>query len=102
MNSTPSPKASEPDDVLVARADERLAHAYAEIARADEQLARINEQLSKLDRDATRHPSAVLSRRPPRGRLRGLVGLLLAACIFGAAFVSNSKNDAVMPLAARV
>ena len=36
MNSTPSPKAIEPDDALVARADERLAHVYAQIASADE------------------------------------------------------------------
>jgi hypothetical protein len=57
MNSTTDPKAIEPDDVLVARADERLVHAYAEIARADEQLAPVNEQLSKLEHDAARHPS---------------------------------------------
>ena len=51
MNSTTAPKAIEPDDVVVARADERLVHAYDQIARADEQLARLNEQLSKLEQE---------------------------------------------------
>ncbi len=68
MNSTTDPKAIEPDDVLVARADERLAHAYDQIARADEQLARLTDQLSKLEHDAARHPSTVVSHRPSRGR----------------------------------
>ena len=39
---------------LVARADERLAHAYQQIARADEELARFNEQVFKLERRAGR------------------------------------------------
>src|SRR5260370_14255767 len=93
MNSTPNPEAVEPNDVLIARADERLAHAYQQIAQADEQLARVNEQLSRLDHDAARSPSAVLGRLPSRGRpmLRGLTGLLLAACILVAAFVSQSS-----------
>jgi hypothetical protein len=93
MNSTPSPKTIDPDEALVARADERLAHAYAQIARADEQIARVNEQIAKLDHGAARDPSAAGSRRPARGRslLRGLIGLLLAACIFLAAFVSQSS-----------
>ncbi|WP_244549060.1 hypothetical protein [Bradyrhizobium canariense] len=78
---------------MVALADERLAHAYGQIARADEQLARVNEQLSKLEHDAPRHPWAVPGRRTSRVRpaLRGLIGLLLAACIFVAAFVSQSS-----------
>jgi hypothetical protein len=93
MNSTTAPKATEPDDVLVARADERLVHAYAQIARADEQLARLNEQLSKLENDTARQPSAVVGRLPSRGRpaLRGVIGLLLAACIFVGAFVLQSS-----------
>ena len=93
MNSTTDPKAIEPDDVLVARADERLVHAYDQIARADEQLARLNEQLSKLEHDAPHHPSAVVGRRPPRGRpaLRGFIALLLAVCIFVGAFVLQSS-----------
>jgi hypothetical protein len=93
MDSTPKPKTAEPNDVVVALADERLAHAYGQIARADEQLARVNEQLSKLEHDAPRHPSAVPGRRTSHVRpaLRGLIGLLLAACIFVAAFVSQSS-----------
>ena len=43
MNSTPSPKTIETNDALVARADERLAHVYAQIASADEQIARFSE-----------------------------------------------------------
>src|SRR5258708_32905094 len=91
MNSKPNPKAIEPNDGLIARADERLAHAYEQIARADEQLVRVNEKLSKLEHDAAPHPAAVPGRRPSRGRaaLRGLIGLLLAGCIFVAAFLSQ-------------
>ena len=93
MNSTPEPKAIEPSDVLVALADEQLAHTYGQIMRADEQLARLNEQLAKLEHDAPHHPGAVPGGRPPRDRpaLRGLIGLLLAACIFITAFVLNSS-----------
>jgi hypothetical protein len=104
MNSTPNPEAIAPNDVLIARADERLAHAHQQIARADEQLARVNEQLSKLDDDAARPTSVVLGRLPSRGgpMLRGLIGLLLAACIFVAALVSQSSyGDAAKPIIAR-
>lgn len=104
MDSTPSPKSTEPEDVLVARADERLAHAYGQIARADEQLARVTEQLAKLERDATRQPFTPSSRRPSHGRpaLRGFIGLLLAACIFGAAFAwQSSYGDAAKLALAR-
>jgi hypothetical protein len=104
MNSTPNAKAIEPDDDLIARADERLAHAYEQIVRADEQIARVNEQVSKLEHDAVRNPSAALRRVPSRGRpmLRGLLGLLLAACIFIAAFVSQpSHGDAAKLIFAR-
>jgi hypothetical protein len=81
---------------LVARADERLAHAYEQIARADEQLARANEQISKLE-----PPS--LGGRPSSGRpaLRGLIGLLLAACIFIAAFAWQSFGETVRPIISR-
>jgi len=92
MSSTLNPTTDSPNDVLVARADERLAHAYEQIARADEQLARVTEQLSKLERDAAHHPAAAPLRRPSRGRpvLRGIVGFVLAACIFAAAFAFQS------------
>jgi uncharacterized membrane protein YccC len=110
MNSTTAPKAvepdkaAEPDAVLAARADERLVHAYDQIARADEQLARLNDQLAKLENEAKQPPSAVASHRPPRGRraLRGSIGLLLAACIFVVAFVSQSSHgDAAKSTVAR-
>ena len=93
MDSTTAPKAIEPDDVVVARADERLVHAYDQIARADEQLARLNEQLARLENEAKHHPSAVVGPRPPRGSraVRGFIGLLLAAGIFALAFVSQSS-----------
>ena len=102
MNSTPDLKVVEPNDVLMARADDRLAHAYQQIASADEQIARVNEQLSKLEHDAARRPA--LGRLPSRGRptSRGLIGLLLAACIFAAAFVSHSSyGEAAKLIAAR-
>ena len=109
------PKSTEADnvmaaanDVLAARADERLAHAYEQIARADEQLARLTEQLAKMEQDAAQdpshHPLAVPLRRPSRGRpaLRGLVGLLAAACIVGAALVSQSSyGEAARPVIAQ-
>jgi hypothetical protein len=104
MNSTTDPKAIEPNDVLVARADERLVHAHDQIARADEQLARLNEQLAKLEHNAAYQPSAVVGHRPPRGRpaLRGFIGLLLALCVFVGAFVSQSSyGDAARLIVAR-
>ena len=104
MNSTTDPKAIEPNDVLVARADERLVHAHDQIARADEQLARLNEQLAKLEHNAAYQPSAVVGHRPPRGRpaLRGFIGLLLALCVFVGAFVSQSSyGDAARSIVAR-
>ena len=85
MNSTPNPQPTEP----VAREIEWL-----------EQVA----HASKPDRDAARHASAVQGQRPSLGgpALRGLIGLLLAACIFGAAFVSHSSyGDAAKLIIAR-
>jgi hypothetical protein len=100
----PNPKVTERDDVLSARLDERLAHACEQIARTDELLARVTERLSGLEHDAARRRLAVPDRRPSPGRpvLRGLIGLLLAACIFAAAFVSQSSHgDAVKQTIAR-
>jgi hypothetical protein len=94
MNSTSNLDASNSDADLIARADERLAHAYEQIARADEQLAHVTEQLSRLEQEAARQPpAAVLAQRASHGRpvLRGLVAALLAACVFAAAFVSQSS-----------
>ena len=104
MNSTPNPKPAEADDVLVARADERLAHAYEKIARADEQLARVTETLSKMEQDAVRHAATVPLRKPSSGgaALRGLIGLLLAAGIAVAAFASQSSyGDAAKSIISR-
>ena len=78
MNSTPTPKAIEPHNALIARADEQLAHAYEQIAGADEELARLSEQLAKIERDAARPPSAGPGPQlpPTRPALRALVGQL--------------------------
>jgi hypothetical protein len=86
----PTTDAKQPDshDVLISRADEQLAHAYQQIKSVDEQLARADAQLSRLERNAARSRP-----RPSRERpwLRGLVGLVLAAYIGAAAFVSQSS-----------
>jgi len=103
MNSTPKLKATGSTNGLISLADEGLAHAYEQLTRADEELGRVNEQLSKLEHDA-RDPSAVPRRRPLRGgqAQRGFIGLLLAACIFVAAFVSQSSyGHATRPFIAR-
>jgi len=52
-----NPKQTDTRHVIVARADEQLAHAYEQVSRANEQIARADEQLSKLEHDAARHPS---------------------------------------------
>jgi hypothetical protein len=80
-------------DALFSRADEQLAHAYEQIKSADEQLARMQAQLSRKGIKASpSHPR----RSPGRPWLRGIVGLLLAAYIAAAAFVSQSSyGDAV-------
>jgi len=93
MNSTPTPKAIEPHNALIARADEQLAHAHEQMARADEELARLSEQVAKMERDAARPPSAGPGPPSPRRRaaLRALVGLSLAACIVVAALVLQSS-----------
>ena len=104
MNSTLNPTATDANNVLIARADERLAHAYAQIAQADEELVRVTEHLSKLEQDGARHISGGPGRLPSRDRpaRRGLIGLLLAACIFVAAFaLQSSYGDAVRPIIAR-
>src|SRR5258708_35914622 len=93
MNSTPTPKAIEPHNALIASADEQLVHAYEQIVRADEELAGLSEQLAKMERDAARPPSAGPGPQSPprRPALRALVGLPLAACIVVAALVLQSS-----------
>jgi DNA repair exonuclease SbcCD ATPase subunit len=80
-------------DALLSRVDEQLAHTYEQIKSADEQLDRMKARLSREDGESA--PS--LSRHPRNSAwLRGFVGLLLAAYIVAAAFVSQSSyGDAV-------
>jgi hypothetical protein len=88
MNSTMNP-----DAVLSARADERLAHAYEQIARADDELTRVTERLSRMESDAARGPEPAYRPRPSRGGSgsRGFIAFLLAACIGGAALAAHSS-----------
>jgi hypothetical protein len=64
------------------------------IEPADGRLARETGQISKPEPDAVQDPSAVPGRPLSAGRpaLRALIGLLLAAGIFVAAFVSQSTH----------
>jgi hypothetical protein len=111
-----NPKQTDTRHVMVARADEQLAHAYEQVSRADEQIARAEEQLSKLEHDAARHPSdhpqarkntflpAVPGSRPTLGRaVRGFAGLTLTACIgvVAIAWQSPSYGDAARQIIAR-
>jgi hypothetical protein len=111
------PKVTESGDALVehadmgqAQADEPMTQASEQVTPsasnpkatesangliepADERLARETEQISEPESDAVQDPSLVPG-RPSVGRpaLRGLIGLLLAASIFVAAFVSQSSH----------
>jgi hypothetical protein len=114
-DTTLNPKQADTRHVMVARADEQLAHAYEQITRANEQIGRTEEQLSKLERDAARsdHPQArkntfrpaVPGSRPSLGgrAARGVVGLTLTACIAVAAFAwqSPSYGEAARQVIAR-
>jgi hypothetical protein len=116
MDTTLNLKQTDPQHVLVTRADEELAHAYEQITRADEQIARADEQLSKLEHEAAGHPSdhrqtrmnklraAVPGNRPSLGgrAVRGFTGLMLAAGVCVAAIVwQSSYGDAVKQIVAR-
>jgi hypothetical protein len=103
-NTTLNPKQTDSRHVMVARADEELAHAHEQIARAE-------EQLSKLEHDAARHPSdhpqtrpAIPGNRPSLGgrAVRAFIGLMLAACIGVAAIAwqSPSYGDAARQIIA--
>jgi uncharacterized protein YoxC len=81
-------------DTLMSRVDEQLAHTYEQIKNADEQLARMEGQLSGPARDAI--PGSHPRRSRDRPWLRGIVGLLLAACIAAAAFLSQSSYRGVV------
>ena len=98
MDTTLNPEQTDPRHVLAARADEELAHAHEQITRAGEEIARAEEQLSKLEHDAV-PGSRRLFDRPA---VRGLTGLLLAACIGVAAIAwQSSYGDAAKEMIAR-
>jgi hypothetical protein len=100
MDTTLDQKQTDPRHVLTARADEELAHAYSQITSAGEEIARAEEQLAKLERAGRRAGAA---KRPSRGgrAVRGLIGLMLAACICVAAFVWHSPyGDAAREIVA--
>jgi hypothetical protein len=80
----PTTDVNQAREALISRVDEQLAHVNEQIRSADEQLAR----LSSRKREAPRYPPGL-----PRGRpwLRGIMGLLIAAYIVAAAFVSQSS-----------
>jgi septal ring factor EnvC (AmiA/AmiB activator) len=104
MNSTPTPKAIEPHNAQIARADEQLAHAHEQIGRAGEELARLSEQLAKMEHDAARPPSAGPGPQSPPGRpvRRVLIGLPMAACIVVAVLVLQSSYGAGAKLQAKL
>ncbi|MEO8319716.1 MAG: hypothetical protein ABI561_15460 [Bradyrhizobium sp.] len=107
MNSTPTPKETEP--APIGRADERLSHAHEQIASAGEQLTRLSEQLAKMERDAAHPPPAGPGQQSPpaqsspgRPLLRTLAALPLAACIIVAALIlQTSYGDGAKLVVAR-
>jgi hypothetical protein len=117
MDTTANPKQTDSRHVMVARADEELAHAYEQIARAHEEIGRTEQQLSELQHDAARQPSdhpqsrmntfrpAVPSNPPSLGRraVRAFISLALLGCIGVAAMAwqSPSSGDAAKQMIAR-
>src|SRR5882724_4773119 len=102
MDTALNPNQTSPRHVLLDRADEELAHAYAQLTSAGEEMARAEEQLSKLEQDAAR--TAAQRKRSWLGgqAVRGFTGLVLAACIFAAAMVSQSSyGDTAKQIVAR-
>src|SRR6266850_5748103 len=104
MDYMPNPNQTDPPDVAIAA----IKDAYQQVGHTEKQPPRANEQ-AKLEQDAARYPSdqqkrlAVLGRRSSRGRLplRGLIGLLMAACIGSAAIALRSHGDAAKQVIAR-
>src|SRR6516164_7458338 len=108
MHSTSDPKQADLDgDVLLASVNEELEKA---IARGPEPLSRVQEQVSKLERDAERYssdqqiPVNTFRLTVPRDRpaLRGLIGLLLAGCIFVAAYALQSWAPPLVPTSSQL
>src|SRR6266403_2713984 len=101
-DTTLNPQQNDSRHVLVASADEELAHAHEQITRAGEEIERAEEKLSKLEHDAAR--PAVPGKRPlfDRPAVRGFTGLLLTACIGVAAIAWQSPyGDAAKQIIAR-
>jgi hypothetical protein len=117
MDTTANPKQTDSHHVMVARADEELAHAHEQITRAHEETGRTEEQLSELQHDVARQPSdhpqsrmntfrpAVPSDPPSLGRraVRAFISLALLGCIGVAAMAwqSPSSGDAAKQMIAR-
>jgi hypothetical protein len=117
MDTTANPKQTDSRHVMVARADEELAHAHEQITRAHEEIGRTEEQLSELQHDVARQPSdhpqsrmntfrpAVPSNPPSLGRraVRAFLSLALFGCIGVAAMAwqSPSPGDAAKQMIAR-
>jgi len=117
MDTTANPKQTDSHHVMVARADEELAHAHEQITRAHEEIGRTEEQLSELQHDVARQPSdhpqsrmntfrpAVPSDPPSLGRraVRAFISLALLGCIGVAAMAwqSPSSGDAAKQIIAR-
>jgi hypothetical protein len=102
MDTALDPNQTSPRHVLLDRADEELAHAYEQLTRAGEEVTRAEEQLSKLEQDAAR--TAARRKRSSLGSqaVRGFTGLVLAACVFAAAIVSQSSyGDTAKQIVAR-
>src|SRR5712675_2337721 len=98
MDTTLNPEQTDPRHFLAARADEELAHAHEQITRAGEEIARADEQLSKLEHDAVPGNRRLFD----RPAVRGLTGLLMAACIGVAAIAwQSSYGDAAKEMIAR-
>src|SRR5258708_6217046 len=104
MDSTPSPRQADPPDVAIGA----IKEAYRQVGHTDKRPPRLNEQVSKSERDAARLPSdrqkrlAVAGRRSSRRglALRGIIGLLMAACVGAAAIALRSHGDAAKQMIA--
>ena len=117
MDTTANPKQTDSRHVMVARADEELAHAHEQITRAHEEIGRTEAQPSELQHDVARQPSdhpqgrmntfrpAVPSNPPSLGRraVRAFISLALLGCIGVAAMAwqSPSSGDAAKQMIAR-
>src|SRR5712691_5144339 len=98
MDTALNPKQTDPRHVLLARADEELAHAHEQSARANEEIAYAEKRLSKLEHNAVPGNRRLFD----RPAVRGLTGLLLAACIGVAAIAwQSSYGDAAKQIIAR-